>query len=698
MLGALILASLGLGSFDGITLQSGCERLPILLKQVSEQSKTELRCRPSLEDEVLFVSVKDKPVDKLKSDVAAVCHAEWRKEGGAEWLTRTAAQEARDRKNDQAVTLAAIRSALEPKRNEGLMTAMSPSAEGSHLQGIQEIHSQLMADTGMAPEQQVRLDRKRRDLTIPARGLSRLLLSCDLSSLASQPPWESRLYSLSPNRYQYPLGGKAANAVAPFTQEQNYLINLVRGLDDEARKSSLYSLGAYGDYHVPIVEPVGIYVFGQCFAGEFLEMEALFVDADGYLIDLNSSRLPLWEERDPAKSFPGIENWGSERLSYSERALLTIARTRNSGPSQDPSTARPADRDPLSFWFDDPLVQLAQTVRQDIVAALPDEILHATGDSVGVGKSLRDLCGALAKYESVKAENGCLLMEPLKRAEAYDLRTRRKPLQDLLAIARTRPPTLVEAGTYALAQNDFAGSTSLEGTVVDYNGANGAFLEWLSGNALAYRERAKFYATLSPSQRARLVEPGLQYSELTAPQRQIFDFWTYSCWTNLNVTHSQLDPKRGYMMLDRYASISLPGGIPPGTTIHMKIYPDKAALVASKDGRKKVESCSSIGYILFQQTAGTFGPELGYQNIESSVLTPAIHNTYGFTVNYTPIVSDAFTLHDASVQSTAPVAWKDLPSEWLKPLTDTLNYYRKNVIGGTPRTPVKPPPPRFGAR
>jgi hypothetical protein len=674
-----------------ITIRSGCERMPVLLAQVSKLANAELRCSPAFEDEVLFVSVKDKPLDLLMKQIAEVCHAEWRKEDGATRLYRSPARVAQDVKEDQTLNLSCIKASLE-SRIRGAKPAMTAEQETAHLKEMAKMSEAAVAESN-SPSMRNQLYDRLRNMGLAQAAINRLFASIDLSTFASQPPWEHRLYAIEPNRYQYPLGPKAAGVIAPFVKEENFLIGTINALDDEKRGISRSTYARNGDYFSPILEPASVFVEGRAYECDHLQLEAMFLDAEGYAIDSAGTNVSLWPDEDPAKSLPDIAKWGAKRLVFSDRTKATINAKAVDSPfgPPDPMAAKPLEKDPLSFIFDEPLSQLSDEAAHGIVAALPDEIARSGAGMVTEEQTLRDLCQLLTRYESVRDEDGTLVITPRKRAQAYSLRAKRKPLQELVAIGRSRPVTVDEAGGYALKQNDFAAVTYLEQMVVNYNQASSRSLEWLAGS-LAYREYAKLYASLSPAQRTRIVTEGLRYSELTSHQRDIVDFWTYSCDPHFAVSHNKIDRKRGYFVLDRIGSVCLPDGVPLDTLFTMKLKREKSALLVAPNGGRQIDSCTSIGYVLYQQERGEFGSDLGYKNIASCKLTPATETTYEFDIAYTPQITDGYTLHDAKIESAISVSWKDLPPEWLKPLTDTLEYYRKMNLPS--RGHQSPPPPR----
>src|SRR5215213_4224587 len=83
---------------EKITLSTGCKRLPVILKQLSARTSTELRCTTAFEDEVIFLSIKERSLDDVLKRLAEVTHGDWEKSGAIYVLKRSSRQTAQDEK------------------------------------------------------------------------------------------------------------------------------------------------------------------------------------------------------------------------------------------------------------------------------------------------------------------------------------------------------------------------------------------------------------------------------------------------------------------------------------------------------------------------------------------------------------------------------------------------------------------------
>lgn len=676
--------------------------MPVLLQSLSKKTGVDFRCNAALEDEVLFVTVKDAPIRELMDEIAQVTHASWEKADGGFFLRRTPKQEAQDAKADIAVNAAQLRKGLAKAIASGRQGAWTPERAKANFERLAELNKKL-GSAQLTPAIAMPLYEEQRGRGVGERGMNRVLAAIDLSIFADQLPWQRRSYVLSPNQFQWKLPTAATTTLKDFLSEEHALDAQIAGLDNAARRDAAQELGRYGLRLTPVGDSANVMVTTNMIGAQFMEIRVLFYDDAGGLIDLGSKLVDLSPEPD-LTALDGLATWGKTVVTMPDAAVGWMAAPGRRGPVSPDELAlvsHPVLHDPLGIAFDQPLAGLAKASNLDIIAALPDDCLR---EMLKESCTLADFCTRLGRWESFRMDKGRLLMSPLRRGSAYTLRARRKPLEGLFATVARHIPTLDDTSAYVLAQRDGAAVSGIEGVLFEWNRCTRMQYEAMMGvdsDVSGYRSRLKFYGLLSAHEKDQMADEGIPYRNLTAAEKALVTQWIYSGETNLFVI---LDPAEqeairrhgelGEMSIfDRDPVYMMPRGIPDDALVTLKVVQTRAAHVITPAGWRGIEECIELGYILYQQEKGEFlDPNMGYPNVANSKMAPAWQRQLNFTLQFSRQVSDRFSLADSTLVNSNYGPYSQLPPEWLKPLTDTLERYKK-YFREAPAQKESPPPP-----
>jgi hypothetical protein len=690
MITSLICAA-ALGT-ETITIDGGCQRLPVLLKKISAQAKTELHCSAAFEDEVLFVKVKAQPVLKVMEGIAEVCHADWERVQGEQWLRRSGKRDAEDRKADEKLMVDVLRKQLADVI-ESPPKALTPEEEKAHFEEFERVMSRFSSLDTYAPDRG-KLWKLIHKMSLAGRALDRLLAATDLSVFALSLPWQYKLYSTAPSALQTGLGAKAAATLDAFTKEKSYVIDRLLAMSPEEQGAARSRLGYSTEYLMPIAAPVNAYLRGTWVSADGFFLEAQFVDRDGYCLEMDGRLLDGWPDAD-LTDLSDLDQWGRSKLDISVTLKETGACICSSGqrPVKLAGSDRPLDHEPLGYLFDSPLTQLADGSNKNIVAALPDEIAERFAIKMAGGMSLRSLCEYLGRYLSFREDSGTLVMAPRKRWQAYAARAKRKPLQELVA---AKPVSLDAVCTYVMAQNDCAGATQFEGVVLSLNQCNWVSfqsVEMLGNPSHSFRHKLKFYALLSGLQRTQLVTSGLLYRELSPTQRAAVENWLFGSNCQLSVREAKEDERRTLQVLAREPTITLLNGIPEDTLFKGSLTREMSAMAIAPNGRALMQSCTDLGRMLANQD-GEDNPDPHFPAIAMSKLTPGYQSVISVQITYLPNVKDGFALRDMRCEPVEGAVWQSLPEAWLKVFSASADETRRiSKIRQQQASPPKIPPP-----
>ena len=686
--GSLLLLALSLNNSRANTVSYSCgaTRVPVILKALSAQTGLDLRATPALEDEVLFISVKDAPVRDLTDEIAQVTHASWQANGGAYYLTRTAQQLARDENAETALNLGLLQKQLASDQELGHAPTWSAEEASAAIDKVVDMRNRQSKPQTAAFYAE--MNKAFTEGSVPNRAVARLFAATDPAIFADLRPWQFRLYTLRPTQFQFELSDAVGATLADFVQEERYVRSRLDGLNGDAMREMAQRIGTNAWYLGPIGGPIIPIVKARMPGLRGLNFEISFCDRAGRGVESGYRNITLDPEPD-LSALTDISTWGKTKIE-----LPAFVRQWSWGANgatknrPDPAiVSEPLTRDPLGFIFDGPLSTLVAAFHHDVVAALPDECAQEMIYQQG---NLAGFCRQLAHTETFAMDKGRLLIAPIRRATAYSLRARRAPLDGLVKLCRRQIPTLEDTAAYVLEQNETAAYSGLEFVVFSWNQCTNQQFEAMNSLTWAgQRSKLMFYGLLSADQKQRMSHGGVRFRELTSDEKRLVTHWLYNDDAQIQAQMSQAEQDQ-YMaasrqglwispsILDREPSFAMPDGVPGDALVKLNEATSRAAHIMSPDGNKAFWDCNTIGYIAAQQERGEWQNGMGgYPSIAASKMAPAWRRNLSFSLQYTPRLSEGFSLSDASMVDSNYVRCNELPADWWNPISKTLEEYRK---------------------
>ncbi|HTQ11246.1 MAG TPA: hypothetical protein VMI31_14365, partial [Fimbriimonadaceae bacterium] len=636
----------------------------------------------------------------LMDNLAHVAHAEWVKSGSAYWLRRTQSEISQDEKAETALNLKCIRDKLAKDQADGKPKRWTDEEEKAKLDAVQSAYEYLKDGGHTSMEAHSKFGDVE-GFALSERATNRLFAAIDAGIFAEMRPGETRIYNLHPNRYQYQLPDSATAALPDLLAEESYVDRRTSGLGRQEAQEVDRQLGRNrGPEAGPIQPPIDVMVKARMGSAGIIDCTANFYDAAGQIFEEGLKWFYSNPDLAEAK-LEGVGEWGGEKISPNELLRQT---TGQGAPSESSPLAHPLSHDPLGIVVDAGLTKLTERVQRNVVGALPDGCIRVLSDLAEQGTTLGTFCTQLAGQESFEEKSDVLLLAPICQAEAYKQRASRKALDDYVQLARKGMPTLDDAAKYVLEQNDGAGNSGIEDVVFHWNGCDygDETPTTVGSDARGDRSKLKFYGLLTQAQRQRMAQNGLIYGSLTPEQKELLEHWIYSSddlMLRFDLTPAEQESLRAEFratgrirvesFLEKEPTYALVNGIPDDALLRLSLAVEPSALVISLDGRRRMDDCASIGYILSQQEHGEFlEPGAGFQNIAESAMIPGWRRTFTFAFRYTPRLSETFQLSESALAGSEAIKYDQLPEQWLKPLKDTLDRYRK--LDDQTRNP--PPP------
>lgn len=687
-------------------------RVPAVVEALGRQTGLPLKASPYFANEVVIVSVAERPLREVLSVLADAVSGQWRLEDGIYLLARDVKKTQDEERESAARRIAAIKE-VQAGAREILARDYSPKTIEDAARQREEIEAKM---EGRIDYDQWRRYEQLANVGPFQRAAMRLLVGLDPKVLAGIGPRERIVFATSPTSTQRPLGGHAGSAIEQLIAEQRLWSEVQAQMPgDEDRRTFI---GAFETPNKPFRKPIGkvLFIAARNVWSDDIDYSMLVVDIDGRpmgRVDLQEDSL---HRADPDEKAPEPGSRDLVPLSDISRQFAELAAGRMAGigsktawqmPTGDllQRLLEPEKTDPLTFVVSDALLHLADRKKADLVAVPSDESLLWVTAYGGKGKGLtvgtvEKMLGSTVHYD---AETGWMKIRPSDPHQGRLDRLDRHAMGELFR---------------AVAQEGRLGLDSIAKYLLQSRGSNVAVTQalcrlldpqvvadfWQKGDEDALR----LYATLSATQRQALRRgQKLAYGSLTPQQQGFVRRLTYG--TDVNVANSQpteIDPNEidltdfiGGEGLESEPTELLPRGIPAATQISLDTA-DTMVLYAydsSEDGPMAFgEELESIAaQIYFKERPDLF--PWAEQNPNLDLFRAARRNSQTIHIAYSPTVSAQYSLADDTMLTRGlPVKRDQLPKEFLDALAVEIKKVAemyKSGFRGLPGFDDPPPPP-----
>ena len=602
-----------------VTFEAKAGSVGEMLKSLSGNAGVAVEAAPAMAAEIVLVSVKDMPVQKLLDQIAIVTVGTWQKEGELLRLVPDVAK-----RRAQAVTMASndlkeIQTGLKK-----LAESLNPPKEGQNQGSAEE---QMFGMFG----QQTRTG---------TQVIARLAAGLNAQTLANIEAGQRIVYSSTPTRMQVPLpnAGAANQLVAKWISENNEIAaktantgtEIPPGLGMSAEE--MEALGSmWGDMFArpkKITEaPAKVLLVAsrsgggwmQMFGmGESVTLKVLVFDKEGNVMLQQDHSLedysemmvpdPSEEEEPPTEETPAQEPKETP-IKFSETALamqkifnISDARqiTESSiDPKIEAVLMRPDLHEPLSFTVSEAILASAAHKKMDVIASVPDDAISFMSSFGGEALTIESFLAMFEDNEMLvlKEEAGLWTISSANIDATNKARINRTSLASIIAASRSKSvPSLDDIADFAAANEDPLSN----GIAMTYLTAFAPSLMQAGFGQGMNWKMLRLYGQMGPGQR-QMMKDGkpMSFASLSPQQSETVRKMVFGTEANLQV----VDPnakKSGLRLMDTMFSFAgtqrsksykqeptevMPNGLPPQGQILVAVQKTQYALQMTKDGR-----------------------------------------------------------------------------------------------------------------
>ena len=693
------------GDFMGMSAEA-------LVKELAKQSGQDLRASATVQSEVLFMSVHDKPLEDVKARLANAMGAEWKKEGDTWFLTRSGVLAQQQKNKEIADRAERLRAELAKQIEAQAKLAAFDATEANRL--AQEFQTAIEAARNGRDPNNWRRVMGLADQLPGTRAIITLLARMDMKSLAAIPAGARLVFSTNPTQMQTALPSGTVQLAQKMSADQE-IMNQFGG----SRGGMMGPFGRpQGDGALPTGPATRAMLVATRFGnGEGINLNFAAINADGKAIttsnfSLGESRERFFEDEQAESDKTDTESKpvtlrpeSKELLSLLQQSLgrgggnfmvsgdggesVMVARTVIAGSPEGTKNTpaklsdslrakimRPDVYDPMSFFVADALKSVSSGHGRDIVAVLPDEVFQNLVTPLS-GKEPRTkaVLDALRSSELlVDDAEGWLTIVPRAPVTARESVDREAFSKLLAAIDRSPVVRLDDLANYyatAPAHGGF-GFLSFESGYPNIIGGRGAFdgvMDMFGGG----RDGLRFYGRLTGNQRNTLKNGGrLSLGSLSPDQRE-YDFQTIFWSMDGPRLARPQQPGRmqeltvafgggGFSMFGGMDPASertniLASGLPGGGMISMRGRPEQAVLVKEPGSGPSAKSLMQLA----AERSGAFEMDGGGASKEALYQLMSQTN-YTLTFNLIPNYTLSRSLKDPQMDPNGKYfLWEQLP-------------------------------------
>jgi hypothetical protein len=501
-----------------ITLDQRIATVEAVVRELAQKSGQDLRIKPELADEVLFVSLKPHTGPELMALVAKAASAEWIQDG-ATYLGRSASFRRKAEKEERADLANEIEATRRPLLDPNDSTPWSFGTD--HVSAMIEGVNALPRPATQV--QDAAYLAKIRAFTPHGRFLSRALRSIPAKDLAAIPLGTFVRFAERPNRWQRAL--PLAAGVEQYRDERKQMGADFGALPPIRQRQAIGNLP--GGYREPIrglVTP--ILQIGQPLPNQWTLSLRAYREG-GRLADFGSVRF-LTGFQHTADGLPRYNAWKSQSLKAEGTTAVFVDAPE--AEARRPEVYRKFLQEgvePLALLETAPISALAAAMGKEAVIALPDELATETCDRLREGPAtLGGFADGLSKWISFELTGDIVVGHARRPIEFSANKTNRVALRSFVRSIGSGFPGLDPIARYALVQNKSAAATWFESIVMRGVGteAKGESASLLFDLGLGGRELLRVYAALPPTVRAALRKGArVSWTQLPPSAREDFE-------------------------------------------------------------------------------------------------------------------------------------------------------------------------------
>jgi hypothetical protein len=664
-----------------VTFQAPATRLERLIPDLAQSANLPWKVSPSLFNEVMVVKVTQVPVDELKSKIASTIRATWDKQSDGSWvLVRTQAQLIQMERDTVALKAQNIRQGLELSR-PSLVKEFGDKEADLYLLRSQE-EAKRRGDRMM-------IDRDPNGFTVGSplkRAMLKLALDLDAITLATVPINGRKVFTLNPNRMQFPLGPQAKAILAKFSAEQNRWAQRISRHHQETESVQFAEDPLTHRSTVPSLPNVLLIASNSGEIGSVMlsivvphKQSAL---STFHLMSRNARSSRFGPPEGAAGDPPIPLSADSEAFASMFRALMPGPdRGKELTPHQIKLLTEPETHDPLRFVLSDALFAWADQEKANLIAAPTDmsiilSILPAMTKKQTV-KSLLEVLRSNGNME-LNTKDGWCVATPMYPFDERQVTIQRNAYgRYLRALVKQKHNTIdllskfaVESGS--TEEQNWARVFSL---LIDPNSTDLMQPRW---------DVLKLHGTFTDGQKQTMMSGGeIKFGQLSDSQKKLLHRMAFSSISILNTMSHDPHDSPELLAYGLEPTVLLANGIPNDAVLTMRL--SKSDAVIASDSKQPFSLGESF-------TADQLASRLSWEANSFDTYLPVVKRTFVMSFRVSKQLSGEMQYSDVVPQQKNSVGFNQLSAKFREEFKKAQEQLGRQEVTRPARNQNPPPP------
>lgn len=716
-----------------------------VVAQLAELSGERLDASGTLKGEIVFLSVKDQSVTKIKAQLAQALDAEWRQEGDHWYLARSGVTEQRQKQKEIEARAARLKTELMKQVAENAKLAAFDAAEAQRLT---EQFQTAMTNMQTAGPGGWRKFLELANQLPGGRTIISVVSNMNINDLAAIPAGGRRVFAVSPTRMQGQLPNGTMRLAQKMVNDQLVMEQTAsQAFGDMA--SVMLNGGRQGP--APAGDVTNVLLIATRFGGgDTINLTLVAANQAG--LALTSGNMTLGIPADPTTT-PEPKLLGEGKpvtLRPESKELLALLRqpprggnvffsggggnmtvtatatgSSLSGGAASPANSsapvvlsdalraklqRPDQWDPMWFFVSDALKSIGAQHGRSVIAVLPDTAFQSLVNPLGQPDPKTD--GVITALKNgdmeFKDEDGWVVATPKSPTAARD-RVDRVAFARLLAAMQRNPVLSLDELADYFATAPSAGGFGFQGFETGFAmvlSGGGSFQEMMQTFGRD-RDALRFYGRLTMPQRNALKSGGqMAIAGLSPAQREAADrliFWSFDGPQKQqpnqgrgggpqSMMQIRVGPGGGGMFGSQDPSNErttlLPTGLPGNGVITMKGTTEQAVMARQKGGKATLLSIFQLAANRAALQGGAGGPGgFRMEGTQYDEYQIAGQMNYDLTFTVGPGYTLTRNLEDPLLDPSAKfMAYDQLPVPFRNAVTQAMQRFQQ---GGGPMGGVR---------
>jgi len=664
------------------------------LNLLGSAAHVSLLTSPQTANEILTFRFVDVPLSEAMRRIADIEFAEWKQDGEAMRLVRSAKLQRGEQEWETNRQVQAFAKAIALRTADGQKRAPWSDQEADRL--AEQVRS-LIKD--LPPGNPPPPWRKRAEAVVLqspiSRALQDILCSIDPGELAGLPLTLRTVWSTRPTKTQRSFSPKLARIVDQYLQDEASWIRSVES-------HSLTAPEIKGNPHWSLelgklLGNKGIATILLAADQPGIDFTLTAYDDAGKQIAQASDRLqgsystdsPALKTLFPDPSEKPIEVEGDDRLLYDYSRIRPVDER---GPPPAKLLERLLDTeqfDPLHLSGSSMLVRIAEVRNVNMIGRLPDKLF----DLIDFGRGKQFEAATWFSYLpfsdcQLDFTDGWISVRPYQPVATRDMQADRRAFNKYMHRLNSDKPLSIDEQARVMAPLPEHQMNDLPWRESTYlNCPDTRFFDTLS---------LRFYAAASAQQKERMMGDGMPLSSLTSAEREIVNRMVYGRQLQL-IYSPTIDPELSTTGILSEATEALPNGLPPDGLVTMRVssdpsvFPPNSGLKVHAQNQIYPNMLVMVKYAQDHPEDQRPGSEVLSRDLKHFLLGK--RTTITITFQFTPTLSMAGYLQDGNVTDLKPITFDQLPQAYLAEFDKTYQDWAKMMSLRARGITGKSPPP-----